>query len=149
MSQIAWMLDELPADAVEHQWQRWMRQYWQDRLDSIPVQLTAAEASALAAWVIYLTDSIADGVKLATTHPAGLSEHTGMLGDLDENRLHRAPTELAKLIAHLMRGTQPPFWRCYQLANIVPELRAGAAPSDINTIVEEALRLGCRDAALW
>jgi hypothetical protein len=48
MNQVEWMLKELPPDAVERQWQRWMRQYWQDRLDSIPVQLTAEEATALA-----------------------------------------------------------------------------------------------------
>ena len=68
-----------------------MRQYWQDRLDSIPAQLTAEEATALAAWAVYLTESIADGVSLATACPAGFSEYTDVLHDLDEDRLHRAP----------------------------------------------------------
>jgi hypothetical protein len=66
MNQVAWMLDQLPDELVEHQWQRWMRQYWEDRLDSVPVQLTLEEASAMAAWVVHLTDSIKDGVGLAT-----------------------------------------------------------------------------------
>ena len=149
MNQVAWMLKELPVDAVERQWQRWMRQYWQDRLDSIPVQLTAEEVSALATWAVYLSESIADGVNLATARPAALSEHTDLLGDLDENRLHRAPAEFAKLIAHLMRGTLTPFWRCHELARIVPALRDGAALPDINDIVEAALRLGCSDAPEW
>jgi hypothetical protein len=91
MNQVAWMLKELPVEAVERQWQRWMRQYWQDRLDSIPAQLTAEEATALAAWAVYLTESIADGVSLATACPAGFSEYTDVLHDLDEDRLHRAP----------------------------------------------------------
>ena len=126
-----------------------MRQYWQDRLDSIPVQLTAEEATALATWAVYLTESVAEGVDLATARPADFSEHTDVLRDLDENRLHRAPAEVAKLIAHLMGGTLAPFWRCHELARIVPALRDGAAVADINDIVEEALRLGCTDAAQW
>ena len=149
MNQVEWMLKELPVDAVERQWQRWIRQYWQDRLDSIPVQLTAEEATALAPWAVYLTESIANGVNLATVRPAGFSEHTDVLGDIDENLLNRAPAEFAKLIAHLMRGTVAPFWRCHELARIVPALRDCAALSDINAIVEEALRLGCSDAAQW
>jgi Domain of unknown function (DUF4020) len=66
MNQVCWRLRDLPADAVEHQWQRWMRGYWADRLASVPAQLTDQEASAMAAWVIYLTDSVEDGVTLAT-----------------------------------------------------------------------------------
>jgi len=149
MNHVEWMVKELPPDAFERQWQRWIRQYWQDRLDSIPVQLTAEEATALATWAVYLTESIANGVNLATARPAGFSEHTDVLRDLDENRLHRAPAEFAKLIAHLMGGTLAPFWRCHELARIVPALRDGAAVADINDIVEEALRLGCTDAAQW
>jgi hypothetical protein len=149
MNQVAWMVKELPVGAVERQWQRWMRRYWQDRLASIPVQLTTEEATALAAWAVYLTESIAEGVNLATARPAGFSEHTDVLSDIDKNRLHRAPAEFAKLIAHLMRGTLAPFWHCHELARIVPALRDRAAVPDINDIVEDALRLGCGDAAQW
>lgn len=149
INQVEWILKERPVAAVERLWQRWMRQYWQDRLASIPVELHAEEATALAAWAAYLIESIADGVNLATTRPAGFSEHTDVLGDIYENRLHRAPAEFATLIAHLMRGTLAPFWRCHELARIVPALRNHAALADINAIVEEALRLGCSDATQW
>ncbi|HEY5179856.1 MAG TPA: DUF4020 domain-containing protein [Dermatophilaceae bacterium] len=146
MSQMAWMLDDLPEGAVEHQWQRWMRPYWQGRLESIPVELTTEEASAMATWVVYLTESIGEGVTLATAHSAGFRERTNILHDLSENRVHHAPAEFAKLIAHLMRGTQPPFWGGHYLAKIMPELRRRAAPADIEAIVEEAMRLGCEGA---
>jgi hypothetical protein len=33
-----------------------------------------------------------------------------------------------------MRGTLAPFWRCHELARIVPALRDGAALADINAI---------------
>jgi hypothetical protein len=149
MSQVTWMLSQLSEAAVEHQWQRWMRQYWQERNESIPMDLTTEEASVMATWVVYLTDSVGDGVTLATAHPAGFRAHTNILHDLEENRLHRAPAEFAKLIGHLMRGTQQPFWGGHYLATIVPALRGKANVSDIRTIVEEAMRLNCPDAVQW
>jgi hypothetical protein len=89
MNHVAWMLQELPPEAIEHQWQRWMRQYWQDRINSIPVQLTTEEASAMAAWVVHLTESIEDGVTLALAHAPGFDEHTDILHRLDDLRIRR------------------------------------------------------------
>jgi hypothetical protein len=89
MHEVAWRLKKLPTDAVESQWRRWMRQYWQDRLDSIPLQLTLEESSAMAAWVVHLTDSIEDGVALATAQPAALGQHADLLRDLDDERINR------------------------------------------------------------
>lgn len=148
MSQVAWMLEKLPAEAVEHQWQRWMRRYWQDRLDSIPVQLTVQEASAMATWVVYLTDSLEEGVSLATAHPAALGEHSSLLYDLDHERLNRAPVAFARLIAHLLGGTQPPFRGGHYLAKIVPRLRV-QPDANVNAIIEQAMRLGCGNAPEW
>jgi hypothetical protein len=34
-------------------------------------------------------------------------------------------------------------------AKIVPDLRDGADLADINSIIEEAIRLGCNDATQW
>jgi hypothetical protein len=151
MNQIAWTLGGIPTDAVEHQWRRWMRQYWQDRLGSIPLLFTSDEASAMATWVVHLTESrsIGEGVALATAHQAGLREHGRTLHLLNNDRIHHAPAQFAKLIAHLLRGTQPPFWQCRDLANIVPQLRNEANPEDITTIIEEAIRLGCHNATQW
>jgi len=109
MSQVAWMLHDLPGGAVEHQWQRWMRQYWQGRLDSIPVQLTTEEASAMATWVVYLTESIGDGVNLATAHEAGFRGHADILHELDADRLQRASPEFAKADRPLDAGNSATF----------------------------------------
>lgn len=147
MTQVAWVLSRLPAEAVEHQWQRWMRQYWQDRLNSIPVRLTIEEASAMAAWAVQLTDSIEDGVGLATAQQAALG--LDVLHHLTDERLAQAPVTFGRLLAHLLRNTQPPFWGCHRLAEIVPRLRDQENSADFTAIVENAMRLGCGDAAGW
>lgn len=45
------ILEDLPAEAVEHQWSRWMQKYWTDRLSSVPVQLADDEPTAMAGWI--------------------------------------------------------------------------------------------------
>lgn len=149
MEQIAWLLERLPVDAVEYQWQRWMRPYWQDRLESVPVQLTIDEASAMARWVVYLADSVAEGVALVVGNPARLAEHSNLVRDLTEERVARAPKEMADLLAHLLRGTQPPFYDCHGLSKTVALLRDQPTPTDTTPIVEQAIRLGCDDAPTW
>lgn len=149
MDQIGWLLRDLPLDAIEHQWQRWIRQYWTDRLESVPIQLTVDEASAMASWVVYLPVSTAEGVTLATAYPGRLAKHSNLVRDLIDERIGRAPADFAVLLAHLLRGTQPPFYGGYKLKNVVQLLRGQAAPNDVTAIVEQAVRLGCNDAATW
>lgn len=149
LEHITWLLADLPADAVERQWRRWMKTYWEDRLNSIPLPLTTDEASVMAAWAVYLTDSIDEGVTLATARPAGLRMHSTTLRHITADRVHHAPAAFAKLVAHLLRGTQSSFYGCDPLARIVEKLRGAAASEDIRTIINEALRLGCRSAAEW
>ncbi|MGW5918110.1 DUF4020 domain-containing protein [Nocardia fluminea] len=149
INQIAWMLKDMPPDAVEHQWNRWMQRYWQDRLNSIPRQLTHGESSAMASWIVPLTNSMGQGVALATAYAAGINEHDGILHELDGEPISRAPAECAKLIAHLLRGTQQPFWGCHYLKQILPKIRGTADANDLQDIVQEALRLGCQNAPEW
>lgn len=148
INQVAWTLRRVSTETVEQLWARWMRKYWQDRLDSIPMQLTVEEASALAQWVPYLTQSMDAAVDLATAHPARLGEHADILLGLEDKADH-SPAALARLVAHLMQGTTTPFWGCYHLAKLVPHLKNQAELVDVTAIIEEAVRLGCANAPNW
>ncbi|WP_410790637.1 DUF4020 domain-containing protein [Kribbella sp. C-35] len=138
---VSWSLDTLEPAAVEQQWQRWIRQYWHDRLSDIPLPLTESEASAMACWAVYLTDSADDAVILATSRPARLVEHDVVLERLADDRLRRAPRAFGKLIAHLLKGTQEPCWSLHELPGIVSELNRTADPADLAVIRQEAVRL--------
>ena len=148
MTRVALTLHDLEPPAVEHQWQRWMKQYWQHRLDSKPTKLTTEEASALASWVVHLTDSLAEGVGLATAHAAALSErHT--LDRWADDRLAQEPALFGKLLAHLLKGTTPPFWDWDEIAKVALAVRGGADEADVAVIRNEALRLGVPGAENW
>jgi Domain of unknown function (DUF4020)/SIR2-like domain len=146
MNQVGWDLSALPAHAVRENWRRWMRTYWADRLASIPTQLTTEEASALATWVVYLTDNIEEGIALATRTAAGITQHSRLLHELTSERISQAPSLIAKLLGHLLSNTHPPFYRCDEIKRIMQELADTAAPDVLTTIREQALRLGCTDA---
>jgi hypothetical protein len=148
VNQVGWTLGQLDPDVCVQQWRRWMRAYWERRVASVPVRLTFEEASALAGWVDYLGDAIAEAVDLVVAVPAGLAPHGRLLHGMRE-RVSRAPAAYARLLGHLLLHTNPPFWGCDDLRGIVTELRGRAGDTDIRRIREQALRLGCRGAADW
>jgi hypothetical protein len=146
MRQIGWLMTRLPDDQVERQWERWLREYWRERLDSVPLPMSFDEATAAAAWVTSLTSSVADGVALACSRPAGLEEHGDTLHRMSQ-RVDVAPQPFAELLAHLLASTEQPFWGGFYLAQIVPRLRDAGV--DVAPVVEQALRLGILEAANW
>jgi hypothetical protein len=103
LERVGWIVAEMEADSVEHQWTRWMRQYWTDRLSSTPIALTDDEASTMAAWTVYLTDSVEEAVTLAQQHAAHIPPHSRFLDDLPE-RVDRAPPS-SRLSSSAYSGT--------------------------------------------
>lgn len=148
LRQVSRDLGRLPPDAVEEQWQRWLRAYWRGRLDSVPLALTTAESSAMAEWPLHLGESLSEAVEFALQHRAGLQEHGGVLHDL-KDRVISAPQPLARLLAHLLSGTELPFWGCHDLKDIFLQLSAEGDAADVRRIREEATRLGCLGASGW
>lgn len=150
MRAVSWLLADLPTDVVEAAWSRWMKAYWENRLASVPAAMTNDEASAMAEWVTALDASFAQGVDLAVMHVAGLQEHTSLVHRLPASELvKKHPSDTARLLAHLLRGTTRRFYDWHSLEQLVPILRAGVGVDGVKGIVEQALRLGCSGAASW
>lgn len=154
IEQTVWELGQLPPGAAEHAWDRWLKDYWRDRVSGVPRQLSLEEASALAGWAIYLDASIPEAVELATARQAQILQHSAILYRLVKERsevVTQHPAAIGRLLAHLLRHTQGQFefGKCNQLSKLFPLLRSGAGPDDLASIVNEAFRLGCRGAAEW
>lgn len=141
---VADVLADLPSEAVEHQWTRWMRSYWESRLHDLPVQLSIDEASAMAGWIPLLTDSFVSGVLLVTRRPGRFREHSKVLDHL-KRHVDDSANACAQMIGHLMQNTEPPWWAGYQLQELMPRLRGESAPEHLKRISENAIRLGLRD----
>ncbi|OBF38154.1 hypothetical protein A5724_10520 [Mycobacterium sp. ACS1612] len=145
-NRIAFHLSSLPADGAEEQWQRWMRQYWTDRLDSVPMPLDIDEASAMAQWPINLSTSMTEGVELALRHAARLATPPLVLHRLaeasSEEILRRDPEQIARLVAHILAGTESPCYTAFELPEVLEKLeRYGASEASTRDIREQAMRL--------
>jgi hypothetical protein len=135
-------LRTLDREVVEAHWSRWIQPYWSARIQSVPRRMNVREASAMTPWVIYLGQSLSNGVELALQWPAGLLEHSSLLRDLNEVRVERDPNSVADLIAHLLANTEMPYYG-FGLTEVVQQLRRrSASESSLAQIAEHAFRLG-------
>lgn len=151
LTSITWSLGRLSAEAVALNWDRWMRDYWKQRLQGSPRRLTTDEASAMAGWVEFLGPAIEEAVDLAVAHEAGIrgQAQPGMLHRLDEETVRTAPAAFAKLLAHLLKHTTEPFAGCYHLRGIVSWFRDDADADHVQEILDHAVRLRCGDVSAW
>jgi hypothetical protein len=148
--QVGRFLEELSTDEAGAQWERWMRPYWFGRIQSTPLPLASAEASAMAGWLVGLPTVRGEAVALLVQTPAGLPEHGGFLRRIHDLDLAPDAASWATAIKHLLRGTTGPNWALgHYLKEIVQRLRAADPAPELSGLIEEALRLGVTDAAEW
>ncbi|MFV8167342.1 DUF4020 domain-containing protein [Mycobacterium sp. 134] len=141
-NRIAEGLASMSSAEVEAQWNRWMKTFWRNRLASVPRKINFEEASAMAAWVVYLTDSASVGVELALKYPAGFTERTRIMHRLSEERIRYAPSDFACLVIHLLTNTRLPFYG-FDLPELVARFRsAGVSEVFLTQLEERALHLG-------
>lgn len=159
--QLAWIrsvgrqLRDMEPKEASGQWSRWIREYWTGRIESLPRPLTTDEASAMAMWVLGLPDDRPAAVELVKRIDAGLVKDDRVLMHLSGSRrehedLTRDPETWARYLVHLLRGTKDPPWGLdHYLREIVVVLRPVVPPPLLAELIEEAMRLGCTDAADW
>jgi len=142
MNRISFELAAMSADEVEEQWNRWIKKFWSDRLVSVPRKMSFDEASAMAGWVVYLTNSAREGVELAVQRAAGFSEPTLLAHRLSEDRIRNAPNDFARLTTHLLSNTTSSFY-VYDIPELFEQFRDAGVPADLLTQLQErALHLG-------
>lgn len=141
--QVGRILEKLGPDEAGTQWERWINTYWTDRVQSTPLPLTNAEASAMAHWLIGLPTVREQAVELLVQTPAGLPQHSGFLHRIHDLDLTPDAANWATAITHLLRGTTGPHWFVgHDLRDIVQRLRRANPAPDLSELIDEALRLG-------
>jgi hypothetical protein len=136
-------LRDLQPQEAEAQWARWLKAYWESRIESVPRRLDLSEASFMAQWIVHLTESAQEGINLVLQRPAGLTPYSRLLGHIDEQTVQRDPGTWAEFVSHLLSNTDLPFYGGYELPNVLRCLETcGADAISLNAIREQALRLG-------
>ncbi|WP_198166764.1 DUF4020 domain-containing protein [Mycobacterium sherrisii] len=141
--QVAHTLRNAQSDLVELQWRRWIHEYWEGRVEGRLTTMTTEEASAMAEWVLYLTDSQEEAIALALRHEAGLTSQSRVFHVLrGQNRIARCPERFADLVKHLLTGSKLPCYSGYDLPSIVQQLKThGVSEDSIRPIREQGIRL--------
>lgn len=167
-TRVAWIheitrrMSGLSAEAADAHWSRWMRRYWEDRLVSIPVAITPAEASAMAEWPVLLGHSFQEAVDLVLQAHAALASGSRLLrrlADVDSPRDGKSrPDHLiehsesaALLLTHLLHNaeTSNGDLRLRHLTEVVARLDELLDAQRMKPLLDELLRLGFGDVVGW
>ena len=150
---IAHRLRGANPEIIAAQWRRWMRSYWRNRLNGVPRNLTAIEASALADWVTLLDEDFPAAVDLVLEHPTPLRNgstlpfrmidaHQSASPSTDHITQH--PADCARLLGHVLQHTDLPQGNRWQfvMAKLAPALKAHTDETAFQPVREQLLRLG-------
>ena len=135
----------------QEQWNRWLKPYWQDRLDGVPKPLESDEIKRMMDWLPHLKGVFPEAVDLAIQMPQ--SESGGKRASLAifelerSNLLEMHPEATAKLVLY-MRPSLPPTDSAYgrekqiQRELIGKLLQSDLPPELAEQLQEIRLRLG-------
>ncbi|MBC7284640.1 DUF4020 domain-containing protein [Hoeflea sp.] len=134
-SHLGYFLRQMEQAAKQQLWNRWLRRYWQDRLQGVPVAMDEAEIRQMLEWLPHLGDAFPDAVALAVRFPAIRIEHSHVLYELRESELvTRFPAETAELLIYL--ASCPVGYHATDLAKVYARLES--IPPELRMKVDEA-----------
>ena len=93
-------------------WGRWLKRYWENRLDGVPARLKADEVESMLGWLPALTAIFPDAVALAVRMPQVPLQHGyGLIDEFgkSDSLLGKHPRELAQLLIYFGRSDSPGY----------------------------------------
>ena len=91
-------------------WQCWLKRYWKNRLQNVPVKLESGEIVHMLGWLPYLTSVFPEAVDLAIQIPQIPLQDCWVIDTLSENNLWKIhPESVAKLLIYLWKCDLPKY----------------------------------------
>ncbi len=142
------LLDHLNEIAITKLWGDWLSEYWQQRIEGIPVALTSEELARMVEWAPQLLPVLPQVIEKIRASGSVKLEHTFVYRDLTESHAPKQyPIPTAQLIEHLLVNAEEPFLHCPYIERIIRDLIDSGTPKDmLLKICNELARLGCRCA---
>ena len=99
--EVGYRLKNLDETAQREWWQRWLKRYWENRLQGVPVDLEAGEVEHMLDWLPRLTSVFPEVVNLAVQMPSIPLQNYHVIHELETGDLWQShPKEVAKLLVH-------------------------------------------------
>ena len=116
-------------------WQRWLKDYWQNRLYGRPAPLASKEAEIMLDWLLELKPVFHEAANLAIQMPSPSLQRTRILVRLEKERTWEDHAEaVAKLVNYLWTYNIP-VWHSDSVQNIISPL----LESDISSELKQKL----------
>jgi hypothetical protein len=130
-------------------WETWLDDYWMKRQNGIPVPLSEGEIHQIIEWAAQLWSVFPSVVERICAKPVPDLKQAAIYYRLEHEKMASShPEAMAKLLAHLLTAARDPFYHCYEATKIVEQLaQAPKPPSQLTSICDHLLRLGCNGAA--
>ena len=125
-------------------WERWIKRYWNHRLDSVPLPLDEAETRLMIGWLPALKSLFSEGVELAVRmRSVPISTNHAIYDLWRGDHVRESPGAVAKLMIHLGNHASPgPAWHRGREV-ITTLLSSDRLPADLRKpLLELAARLG-------
>lgn len=91
-------------------WQRWLKPYWENRLQGVPAALEPGEVEHMLDWLPHLTAIFPEAVNLAIRMPKTPLQHCSVIYELRKSELSQQyPEAVAQLLIHLGESESPGY----------------------------------------
>ena len=130
-------LDDMDNGRQHEWWERWLRRYWENRLQGIPARLDVGEVAAMLDWLPYLDSLFPEAVDLAIQMPQTPLEHSPVIHEISRGDLwSKYPEPTAKLLIHIA-DSESPAWAWHRGKELIDKLLALDLPDDLRAKLEE------------
>jgi hypothetical protein len=149
-SEMRSMIGGLDSDAKATLWQRWLKTYWQERLDGRPLPLSGGETAEMVEWVTDLGPVFPEGVDLVCKSPyPDFKQSMAYYPLAKSDLLKQYPDAFAELLFFLAAGEKNrPVYDLDQLYEAVAELvELIPKHQQLRPLCDELARLGVQGAA--
>jgi hypothetical protein len=150
---IGWQLSKLPSADAQGNWERWIKDFWFGRLNSLPRQLTEDETGQMLDWVLPSRALFPVAVDLLVKSPSRFKGAFLFFRNLKNSpvlTMHRAAA--ARLVAHVLSNLEDPVAVCDEIGAVLRTLIADGDPelvADLRRACDGAARAGCAGALGW
>lgn len=123
-----------------------MSGYWSQRNTGDPQPLSEEEKEQMLSWIIPLEPVFPEVVEKICAISAPDPEYTGFYHNLIKNKFaEKYPTELARLLQHLLLNACQNFHHCETVKEMVQTLMSSNAPQqELRAVGNKLTQLGCQ-----
>lgn len=139
----------LNAELIHELWNRWVNDYWSQRIKGVPLPLSDDEKIEMLEWIIPLEPVFSEVVEKICTVAAPRIKQTHLFHQfLGEKFASKHAKPLTKLLQHLLSNASEPFYHCIETDKLVKSLVDTDAPtSELLRVCDVLARLGCPTAS--